>query len=188
MKRPGVITTLILALMLAVPASANDHRRPGDRYDNGRDRHEGARARGRVIHVQPIWPQVQCRPAAHSGSSSRNGARITGALVGGTLGHLVGREHDQALLGTLAGVVIGASGAEVIVRSQQRGRPAPLCTRPESEVSSLAHRLPGAISLPGPDLHDPDAHPSGALYRIESKAAQKRLRAWRAAGAHEYGG
>jgi len=123
MNRQRVITTLILALILAVPASANDHRRPGDRYDSGRDRHEVARVRGRVIHVQPIWPQVQCRPAAHSGSSSRNGARITGALVGGTLGHLVGREHDQALLGTLAGVVIGASGAEVIVRSQQRADP-----------------------------------------------------------------
>lgn len=132
--------------------------------------------------------QVQCRPAAHSGSSSRNGARITGALVGGTLGHLVGREHDQALLGTLAGVVIGASGAEVIVRSQQRADPRRCVRGPNLKY----HRSPIAYQVRyryrGQIYTTRDAHPSGALYRIESKAAQKRLRAWRAAGAHEYGG
>lgn len=125
MNRQRVITVLLLALVLTPPANARDHRdadprREGSWQEGGHHRQPDTRRLGRVVEVRPIWPRQQCRPVSRQGGLNRDGARITGAVAGGALGHLVGREHDNALLGTVAGVLIGVAGAEVVISSQPR--------------------------------------------------------------------
>ncbi|GGC11955.1 hypothetical protein GCM10011352_43000 [Marinobacterium zhoushanense] len=88
------------------------------------DRHQRL---ARVLEVEPIWPKRDrdCRIDRHrhersdwgdrSDRGDRDRARIVGALAGGTVGNLIGREHDNALVGTVAGAVIGSVGADIIV-------------------------------------------------------------------------
>lgn len=86
-----------------------------NRHDDYRryDRHERL---GRVVDVEPIWPKRSRECRVESGRRDRDEARVIGALAGATVGNLIGREHDNALAGTIAGALIGSAGAEIIVR------------------------------------------------------------------------
>lgn len=179
MKGFGILSACLLSLVLIAPVDAQER--------SGKYRHQEGRQMGRVVDVQPIWPRQSCRREVPREKGNRDRARLTGALAGGALGHLIGREQDHALLGTLAG---GDDRRRRCGRDRQR-RPAPtaggLCPWTRSEVS-FADRLPGALSLSGETVYHPYAHPSGTLHQVELRPLQKRLKAWRAPGAFGHKG
>lgn len=128
MKRFGILSACLLSLVLSAPVDAQER--------SGKYRHQDNRQLGRVVDVQPIWPRQRCRPEVRRETGNRDRARLTGALAGGALGHLIGRERDHALLGTLAGAMIGAAGAEVIVSAGQRRAQAGCARGPDLKYHS----------------------------------------------------
>ncbi|KEA63356.1 putative exported protein [Marinobacterium lacunae] len=115
------------------------HYKHHDRYP-AHDRRERL---ARVLDVKPIWPKHDryskhdryCRDDRRYSDrddrrdrgdcGDRDEARIVGALAGGVVGNMIGREHDNALVGTVAGALIGSAGADIIVsqgRISHRGK------------------------------------------------------------------
>jgi len=100
------------------------HYKHYDRYRDGHHRQDRYKRLARVLEVRPIWPKRvrYCRyderryDDRRSDLGDRDRARVAGALAGGVVGNLIGREHDNALVGTVAGALIGSAGADIVVR------------------------------------------------------------------------
>lgn len=101
-------------------------------YDDHRDADRHKRV-GRVLDVKPLWQdrgrhdRYDCRDRQHySGvdTGTRDRARVAGALAGAAVGNLIGRDHDNSTFGTLAGALVGAAGADILVhrRDDHRGK------------------------------------------------------------------
>lgn len=105
----------------------NSHNEYPRLYDDHRKKdHRSYRAR--VIDVRPLWRndrhydgRYDCRVRRDYSdrrvdTGDRDRARIVGALAGAAVGGLIGREHDNAALGTVAGALAGAAGGDILVR------------------------------------------------------------------------
>lgn len=135
-----VLATTLLSGTVAQAGSLEHGRRPFENvksYNHSRDagfshykrhdrdyRHQRHERMGRVLDVRPIWREDRsCRVSDNR--LNRDEARVIGALAGGAVGNLIGREHDNALVGTVAGVLIGSAGADIIARhdtDRRRGK------------------------------------------------------------------
>ncbi|MFC6670355.1 glycine zipper 2TM domain-containing protein [Marinobacterium aestuariivivens] len=120
-----LISALVVALLLASPAQADNghrhHHRDGRGYDYAR-----------VIDVDPIvrrqrvrverevcWDERVRVDGAHPGD--RAGAAVMGAVIGGVVGHEFGERDPRA--GTLVGAAVGAAlGHELAAQRHHRSR------------------------------------------------------------------
>lgn len=110
----ALTTTAAIALSTSVMA---DHERH-DRHDGHHDKHA---IYARVVNVEPMYktirvsyPEKQCwqeedrKPIKHRISYVAPEKLILGGIVGGVIGHELGRNHNQELA-TVTGAVIGTA-------------------------------------------------------------------------------
>jgi uncharacterized protein YcfJ len=95
-KTKSIIATTLLTILFSTAASAKG------RY-------------GRVVDVEPVYryvsisaPREVCSaPRRYKGHRS-SANTVTGAIIGGTLGHVIGKNSRNRHTATIAGVVIGS--------------------------------------------------------------------------------
>lgn len=114
MKRPLLITSILVSLSLVSTAQAgHDERRYEDsRYDSSR--YENTRyARAKVVHVEPIsgysesrYPRERCYTV--SSDRDRRKGSIVGAVVGSVVGYKLGGDRGDKRIGSVAGAVVGS--------------------------------------------------------------------------------
>ena len=105
-------SVLISALLTAATGNAFADRYQGNAFA---DRHQDY---AKVIEVEPIYetvrtsyPQERCWEERRSGwqrSSHSDGATVAGAIIGGVIGHQLGRGHGKDAA-TVAGAVLGGA-------------------------------------------------------------------------------
>ena len=94
-KTKRIIATTILSIMFTASASAKG------RY-------------AKVVEVEPIYryvkistPREVCSAPIHH-NRHRSGSTVAGAVIGGTLGHVAGKNSRNRGVATVAGVLIGS--------------------------------------------------------------------------------
>lgn len=146
MGQPVSLAVMILTSLLTLPAQA-----------------AGTTDYAKVIASQPVYentqihtPQKLChietqKVVVKNGTDNRNnGARGTGAIVGGLLGHAISRHHHSSDLGQVVGTVVGAViGSEVAGRGHAE---AEKVVYREQEVCKIVDRIETQPVLIGYDV------------------------------------
>jgi uncharacterized protein YcfJ len=111
-----LISTTMLAVIFSATASA-EHKE----HKRNSHRHNDPVQYAKVVHVEPIYKIVQVaypeqvcwqdevkKPVIHRVNHASPEAMIVGGILGGVIGHELGRNHDQGIT-TVAGALIGTA-------------------------------------------------------------------------------
>ncbi|MCI0507060.1 MAG: glycine zipper 2TM domain-containing protein [Gammaproteobacteria bacterium] len=113
-------TLLVLTTMLTIIFSATASAEHKERKQNSH-RHDDHNHYAKVVHVEPIYkivhvayPEQVCwqdevrKPVIHRANHASPEAMIVGGILGGVIGHELGKNHDQGIT-TVAGALIGTA-------------------------------------------------------------------------------